>query len=88
MLNPEFSMVIGGRIVVVEKVGGGTLGRKYSGTWKIEIFDYLSTGELFMVFDTDLNSYTEHTHRSAARAGAEYMAYVPEDRAMDEDPNE
>lgn len=73
MMNPEFSMVIDGRIVVVEKVGGGTLGKKYSGTWKIEIYDYLETGELFMVFDTDLNSYTEHTHKSAAEQGAAYL---------------
>jgi hypothetical protein len=76
MMHPEFSTVIDGRIVVVEKVGGGTLGRRYDGRWNIEIYDYTGEGELTRVYETDYNSYTDHTHRSVAREGHKAMMYI------------
>lgn len=69
----EFATIIGEHVVFVSKIGGGTVGRRYEGAWAVEIFDATpvvnDSGEtvLVSVLKDTLNSYSEHTHRSAAR---------------------
>ena len=35
----EYTVVRGSRVIRVDKVGGGTLGRKYDGDWEVVISD-------------------------------------------------
>lgn len=69
----EYATMIGEHVVFVSKIGGGTVGRRYDGAWDIEIFDAAPVtnddGEtvLVRVLKETMNSYSEHTHRSAAR---------------------
>lgn len=59
-----------GLTVQVEKLGGGTVGREYTGTWRYVVTDASGT-ELGR--GQDLTTGMPHTHVWAARFAAEYF---------------
>ena len=66
---PEYVTVIDGTVIEIEKLGGGTLGRAYSGTWRCQ---YTPPGDV-PHFTQDLTTGTPKTHAQAAVLLAEFL---------------
>jgi len=67
--EPEYMMVTDGVRVEVEKVGGGTVGRAYEGTWRY----YAHEDSVLLGCGNDFYSRTPLTHREAARAVLDFL---------------
>lgn len=65
----EFATLILDLRVAVSKVGGGTVGRKYTGDWVYEIRRGSHTGRVLM-HGRDLHTGTPKTHAEAAKLAA------------------
>jgi hypothetical protein len=68
--EPEYVTTIDTATVEIEKLGGGTVGGKYVGTWRYRHTDANGRVEL----GQDLETPMPHTHREAARIVADYFS--------------
>lgn len=66
---PEYKATIGGLTVLVNKVGGGTLGRAYAGTWIV----WVTNGSVWVVDGEELRTGTPKTHAEAAVIAADMI---------------
>ena len=68
--EPEYTATDAGLTIQVEKLGGGTLGRAYTGSWRYVVIDATGT-ELGR--GQDFTTGTPQTHAEAAALIADYF---------------
>lgn len=66
----EFRTTVGEHVVSVAKVGGGTVGREYTGNWSYVVATV--SGEI-LAKGSDLYTGTLHMHWEAARTALELV---------------
>jgi hypothetical protein len=69
--HAEYSIRIMGFTVNIEKLGGGTVGESYEGTWRYIVTD---PGGQEVARGQDLRTGTPHTHRAAVIALVDFLA--------------
>lgn len=57
----EYTTIVDGNVIRVSKVGGGTIGRKYSGDWEVTI-----TRDATMVLDDIITTGVPMNHTDVA----------------------
>jgi|SRR5690242_116763 len=67
--NPEYMMVTDGVRVEVEKIGGGTVGKAYEGTWRYCAHE----DSVLLGCGDDFYSGTPMTHRQVARVVLDFL---------------
>jgi hypothetical protein len=60
-------------VVSVEKLGGGTLGHTYPGSWYIQVLERDAEGKFSLLMDDRLTSGMAHTHASVARTALDFL---------------
>ncbi len=70
MDEPEYTTTIGGLNVLVDKDGGGTIGRAYVGTWTVSVLN----GPVFVLDNSELRTGMPKTHAQVARLAAEFAS--------------
>jgi hypothetical protein len=66
----EYDTYIYGYRVEVDKVGGGTLGRKYDGNWIVSV----ESGGTFLYDNEILHTETPKTHEEVAYLAADFAS--------------
>lgn len=70
MDETEYSTVIDGLRIGVDKDGGGTVGRAYDGTWTVSVMN----GPEFVMDREVLRTGTPKTHAQVARIAADFAS--------------
>jgi hypothetical protein len=66
MEDYEYTTVIDGLVIRVDKVGGGTLGRRYGGDWRVTVMN----GDTFVIDNEIMSTGLSKTHVTVG-----YMAH-------------
>lgn len=66
--EPEYTTTIDGLNIIVDKVGGGTLGRAYEGGWIVTVMN----GPVHVYDNEILHAGTPKTHAEVAAMAAEF----------------
>ena len=64
----EYSTIVNGLKISVDKNGGGTVGRKYDGLWTVTV----KQGKVRIFDREELSTGTPKTHAQAARLAYEF----------------
>jgi hypothetical protein len=72
---PEYCTTIHGWLVAVDKDGGGTLGKEYTGTWTVSVMN----GPVYVLDNAILNTGTPKTHEQVARLAYEFATIDDDD---------
>lgn len=64
----EYTTIIGGLKIDVDKDGGGTIGRSYEGDWTVTVVN----GPEYVYDNDTLHTGTPKTHAQVARLAAEF----------------
>jgi hypothetical protein len=67
IIMAEFTRVDGEYVIRVDKVGGGTLGRRYDGDWEITV-----SRSATVVLDDVITTGTPKTHREVSDLAQEF----------------
>jgi hypothetical protein len=64
----EFTTVQGSTVIRVDKVGGGTVGRRYDGDWEVTVSDSAT-----VVLDDIISTGTPKTHREVSELALDFV---------------
>ena len=65
---PEYSTINDGLYIEVDKVGGGTVGRRYEGDWQVTAKD----GDTVILYDV-ISTGTPKSHAEVAQMAPEFI---------------
>ena len=69
--DPEYTTHVMGFLVHVTKDGGGTLGRRYHGTWTVTVMD----GDVYLMDNEIMVTGTAKNHEEVAEIAYDYAMY-------------